>query len=74
MNDHEQQDRYLAPQAAADYAKMSLSWLRKRTAAGEVPHIKLGRRVVYDRLDLDAYMDEQKKRTAWKKRDDRRRA
>ena len=74
MKDHDEQDRYLAPPAAADYTKMSLSWLRKRTAAGEVPHIKLGRRVVYDRLDLDAYMEEQKKKTAWQKRDDRRRA
>ena len=51
---------------------MSLSWLRKRTAVGEITHIKLGRRVVYDRLDLDEYMEEKKKQTAWRKRDDRR--
>ena len=67
-------DRYLNPPEGADYTKMSLSWLRKKTAAGEIPHIKLGRRVVYDRLDLDAYMEEQKIKAAWAKRDDRRKA
>ena len=72
MSEHEENDRYLAPPSAADYTKMSLSWLRKRTAAGEIPHIKLGRRVVYDRLDLDDYMDRQKIATAWKGRDARR--
>ena len=67
MSEQSDPDRYLSPPEGAHYTKMSLSWLRKRTAAGEIPHIKLGRRVVYDRLDLDDYMEEQKKKTAWRK-------
>ena len=74
MKEQDEADRYLNPPEGADYTKMSLSWLRKKTAAGEIPHIKLGRRVVYDRLDLDAYMKEQKITTAWAKRDERRKA
>ena len=46
---------------------MSLSWLRKKTAAGEIPHIKLGRRVVYDRKDLDEYMELRKVEAAWRR-------
>jgi excisionase family DNA binding protein len=53
-------DRYLAAPAAADYMKVSLSWLRKKTASQEIPHAKLGHRVVYDRKDLDAYIHSRK--------------
>ena len=53
-------DRYLAAPGAADYMKVSLSWLRKKTASGELPHAKLGHRVVYDRNDLDRYIQSRK--------------
>lgn len=53
-------NRYLAAPEAADYMKVSLSWLRKKTASGEIPHAKLGHRVVYDRKDLDHYIQSRK--------------
>ncbi len=53
-------DRYLAAPQAAEYMKVSLSWLRKKTATGELPHSKLGHRVVYDREDLDEYIQSRK--------------
>ena len=74
MDEHHEADRYLSPREAAAYQKMSLSWIRKKTASGEIPHIKLGRRVVYDRLDLDEFLRQKKVETAWRQRDDQRRA
>jgi len=50
-------DRYLTAPQAADYLKVSLSWIRKKTASGELPHVKLGSRVVYVRDDLDDFME-----------------
>lgn len=73
MESRNDPDRYLSPREAAKYMKMSLSWLRKQTAAGEIPHIKPCRRVVYDRLDLDEYMSRHKIDTAWRLRDTGRR-
>jgi excisionase family DNA binding protein len=66
MTDPHNEDRYHDAAGAANYLKVSLSWLRKKTAAGEIPHIKLGRRVVYDRRDLDEYMAARKKEQAWR--------
>ena len=57
--------RYLAPQEAADYLRMSLSWLRKATRRREVPAIPIGARIVYDRVDLDGYVDQLKRAAAW---------
>lgn len=57
--------RYLSPQEAADYLRMSLSWLRKATRAGKLPRITLGWRIVYDRVDLDAFVAERKQAAAW---------
>ncbi|MHC4469527.1 MAG: helix-turn-helix domain-containing protein [Planctomycetota bacterium] len=62
-------DRYLTAPEAAAYMKVSLSWLRKKTASGELPHSKLGHRVVYDREDLDEYIRRCKVTAAWDKWD-----
>ena len=49
------------PEAAA-YTGMSKSWLDKqRTTGGFVPHVKIGRRVFYDRADLDAAVEQAKR-------------
>lgn len=52
--------RYLTPQEAADYLGLSLSNLAKRRMWGTGPrYLKLGRRVVYEIEDLDAWAREQ---------------
>lgn len=48
---------------------MSMSWLRKATCYGKIPHAKVGARVVYDRLDLDEYIAHCKVLAAWQKHD-----
>ena len=52
--------RLLAQQAAAAYLGISYWTLRDLTFKGEVPHVKIGRRILVDRLDLDAYLDRAK--------------
>ena len=45
---------------AAKYIGMSTSWLSKSRLPGRnedtPPHLKIGRRVVYDTVDLDAWL------------------
>ena len=57
--------RYLSAPEAAHYLRISLAWLRKATRKRDVPSFKIGARVVYDRVDLDAYVEERKRETAW---------
>jgi excisionase family DNA binding protein len=52
--------RLLSQQAAAAYLGISYWTLRDLTFRGEVPHVKIGRRILVDRLDLDAYLDRAK--------------
>ena len=49
--------RLLSQQEAAAYLGISYWTLRDLTFRGEVPHVKIGRRILVDRLDLDAYLD-----------------
>lgn len=51
-------DQLLTAQEAADYLRMSLPWVRLRTTDGTLPHVRLGRRVVYSRLALDQFVAE----------------
>ena len=44
---------------AAQFLTVSLPWLRLKTSTGEVPHSKLGRRVVYERSELNRWVREQ---------------
>lgn len=48
--------RCLSKEQAAIYLGIGITLL----AQLEVPHVRLGRRCVYDRLDLDAWLDEHK--------------
>lgn len=57
--------RYLTAIEAAEYLRVSLSWLRRATRAREVPHAMLGRRRLYDRQDLDAYVTFKKSGGQW---------
>ena len=52
--------RLLSQQAAAAYLGISYWTLRDLTFKGVVPHVKIGRRILVDRLDLDAYLDRAK--------------
>ena len=49
--------RLLSQQDAAAYLGISYWTLRDLMFRGEVPHVKIGRRILVDRLDLDAYLD-----------------
>lgn len=42
--------------AAAEWLGMSESWLRKQVAAGEVPHVKLGREVKFTEDHLETIL------------------
>ena len=50
----------MTKQEAADYMKVCLSSFKKNIKP-EVPAIKIGRRVLFDVKDLDAYMEAHKK-------------
>jgi excisionase family DNA binding protein len=54
--------RLLSQQEAAAYLGISYWTLRDLTFRGEVPHVKIGRRILIDRLDLDAYLEQSKTR------------
>jgi excisionase family DNA binding protein len=61
--------RYLSAPDAAKYMCLSMSWLRKATMDGKIPHAKVGVRVVYDREDLDQFIQQRKVETAWANHD-----
>jgi excisionase family DNA binding protein len=48
--------RYLSTKEAAEYLGTTPAALRKRVERSELPHIKDGRRLRFDRFDLDAHM------------------
>lgn len=54
--------RCLSKEEAARYLGIGVTLLSEL----DVPAIKLGRRCVYDRLDLDAWLDEYKQRECWR--------
>lgn len=50
--------RRLLPYAyAAAYLGVSLRGMKQLAADGEVPKVEIGARVLFDRVDLDAYVD-----------------
>jgi predicted DNA-binding transcriptional regulator AlpA len=54
--------RLLTVGETAAYTGMSKSWLDKqRISGGFVPHVKIGRRVFYDRADVDAAVEQAKR-------------
>jgi excisionase family DNA binding protein len=52
--------RLLSQQEAAHYLGISYWTVRDLVFRREIPFIKIGRRVLIDRLDLDAYLDRSK--------------
>lgn len=48
--------RYMTVPEASDYLRISPSYLRKATRAGDVACARLGQRVIYDRQELDAWV------------------
>jgi excisionase family DNA binding protein len=52
--------RLLSQQEAAHYLGISYWTVRDLVFRREIPFIKIGRRVLVDRLDLDAYLDRSK--------------
>ena len=55
--------RYLGPEAAAAYVGLSPKTLQRMRVTGEGPrYVKARRRVIYDRLDLDDWVAERKRR------------
>ncbi|MDR4469549.1 MAG: helix-turn-helix domain-containing protein [Nitrospira sp.] len=55
--------RLLSQREAATYLGISYWTLRDLTFRGEIPHVKIRRRILVDRLDLDAYLDRMKVRS-----------
>ena len=52
--------RLLSQQEAAHYLGISYWTVRDLVFRREIPFIKIGRRILVDRVDLDAYLDRSK--------------
>lgn len=48
--------QYLTPAEAAELLHVSRSWIYQLTADGRIPHIKLGRRVLFEPAVLEAWV------------------
>jgi excisionase family DNA binding protein len=48
--------RYLTAVEAAEYLRISTRHLRRATASGHIPVSRLGRKLLYDRAELDEYV------------------
>lgn len=55
--------RLLSQREAATYLGISYWTLRDITFRGEIPHVKIGRRILVDRVDLETYLDQMKVRS-----------
>ena len=52
--------RLLSQQDAASYLGISYWTVRDLVFRRELPFVKIGRRILVDRMDLDAYLDRSK--------------
>ena len=52
--------RLLSQQDAASYLGISYWTVRDLVFRHELPHVKIGRRILVDRIDLDAYLERSK--------------
>ena len=52
--------RLLSQQDAAGYLGVSYWTIRDLVFRRELPFVKIGRRILVDRMDLDAYLDRSK--------------
>ena len=46
------QEQFLTIDEAAEFLRVSKSWMFKLTSAKAIPHLKVGRRVIFDRGEL----------------------
>jgi excisionase family DNA binding protein len=56
--------RLLSVKAAADYLGVSSWTIRERMGGGQLPAVRIGRRVLLDRTDLDRWIEMNKTREA----------
>lgn len=55
--------RLLSQREAATFLGISYWTLRDLTFRGEIPHVKIRRRILVDRVDLEIYLDRMKVRS-----------
>jgi excisionase family DNA binding protein len=48
--------RYLSIEQASEYTSLSISFIQKLTSRRRVPHVKVGRRCLYDKTLLDKWL------------------
>ena len=60
MNYFEENPRYLDVRELADHIHCTVGTVRVKTSRQEIPHIKLGRRVLFNRKEIDAWLITQK--------------
>ncbi len=53
--------RLLRVKEAAAYLSTTPWFIRSLVWAKSIPHVRLGKRILFDRADLDRYVDQQKK-------------
>ena len=51
--------RYFTADEVAGYIRSTVLTVRVKTSRREIPHIKIGRRVLYDRERIDQWLAEQ---------------
>lgn len=60
MSIAENGQKYLSRKATAEYSGLSVRMVDKMAVAKLLPAIRVGRRVMFDRADIDAFMALQK--------------
>jgi excisionase family DNA binding protein len=51
-----QEKRFLNVQELCDYIDMSVSYVYKKVSTNQIPHIKLGSRTLFDRIQIDTWV------------------
>jgi excisionase family DNA binding protein len=57
-------EHFLTADEAADFLRVSRSWIFKLTSARAIPHIHMGRRVLFDREELYEWAKQRRVPTA----------
>ena len=56
--------RYLDVDQVADYTRSTPMSIRQQVHLKQIPHLKRGRRVLFDRLEIDAWLAQGRVETA----------
>ena len=54
------EQRYLNVGEVADYTRSTPMSIRQQVHLRQIPHLKRGRRVLFDRLEIDAWLAKQR--------------